>query len=231
MGKPLLTIITRACRRPKKLTRCIESVLAQTCQDVEQIFLVDKVGRHNENPILWANTQLETYADRVDGEYVYTLDDDGHLGDIETVESIKQTAELFKRPGVILVKTSAVSLGGTPGIWPKSDIWNIEWERGQRPEKWVGNGYCVVVRSDVWKKHIKAYQYAHGGDWMFITELCKDGSISFVRLNIIAAVGHGRGAGVLFEKCGRDWFEKVAKKFGIQQVNDGDWRLQLWRDK
>ena len=96
MSKPFLSIVTRCCRRPVQLTRCIESVVNQTCHDIEQVFLVDKIGRHRENPILWANKQLERYADRVDGEYVYVLDDDGQLADNNVIYEIRLAVNTYQ---------------------------------------------------------------------------------------------------------------------------------------
>ncbi|MHA2069645.1 MAG: glycosyltransferase family 2 protein, partial [Candidatus Thorarchaeota archaeon] len=72
-----LTIVTRCCQRPKMLSENIQSVIDQTCHDVEQVFIVD----HTRQGIHVADRALALNKDRVEGEYVYILDDDCQLID------------------------------------------------------------------------------------------------------------------------------------------------------
>jgi len=103
-------------------------------------------------------------------------------------------------------------------------MWNLNWEAGERPKRYVGTGYCVLVRTDVWRKHIHHYQHAPGGDWHFTNALITNDH-SFHRLDLLAAGSMGRGCGVLFEKCGSDWFDLIQEKYHPEHVTEDVWRL------
>jgi glycosyltransferase involved in cell wall biosynthesis len=231
MSNPLLTIITRTCKRPRGLARAVKSVLAQTCKDWEQIFIVDKIGRHEEGNIPWANRQFAVHAGRVDGDYVFPLDDDGMLIDTGFVKALQIAVAAWNGPEAFLVKTLSPSKVNGAGVrlLPEDDIWHIDWESGERPSRWSGNGYCLVTRVDIWKARVEAY-YKHdeptGGDWHFCTSLIESGC-QFVRLDICASRSLSRGKGRKFETiCPPDWFEKTAAALGIKEVAKGDWRLR-----
>lgn len=222
---PFLTVFTRCCRRPKQLERNIESVVCQTSKDFEQLLVVDRTGRHDIDPILWANQQFERYADCVRGEYVYMLDDDGFLLDRTFIEEAKFVLD-FVKSDVLLVKMSTYNLDKRWRIHPEPPMWNLDWEGGERPEKWIGAGYCVVVRADIWRRHIHHYQHAPGGDWHFITALMNNG-YSVQRANVMAGGSKGRGCGVLFEKCDDNWFDPFIERYELEHVRDDAWRLYV----
>jgi len=229
--RSLLTIITRTCKRPQGLARAVKSVLAQTCKDWEQIFIVDKIGRHEGGNIPWANRQFSVNAHRVDGDYVFPLDDDGMFIDDEFVGALKKTITAWNGPEVVLIQTLSPSKanGSCARILPEPPIWSIDWESGKRPSAWSGNGYCLVTRADIWKARIEAY-YQHnevtGGDWHFCTSLI-EGGCQFVKLDVCATRSMSRGRGRKFETiCPPDWFERTAAALGIKEVAPGDWRLR-----
>jgi hypothetical protein len=224
----LLTFVTRCCRRPDALRRNIESVCAQTSGDWEQLFLVDRTGRHDTDPIVWANRQFERYADCIQGDYVYMLDDDGLLIEPAFVRLLDKTAGA--RPDVVLVKMRTFNLDQRWRVHPGPQIWDLDWEGGQHPPKWVGNGFCVVVRASVWRDHITHYQYAPGGDWHFVTSLIKAGR-SFARLDAVVSESPGRGCGILFEKCGSDWWQPFPQFLDLEHVRDGAWRMTPRKSK
>lgn len=228
MTRPLLTIITRTCRRPQGLYRTIRSVLAQTCKDWQQIFIVDKIGRHEEGNILWANKQFEANAHRVDGEYVFPLDDDGILIDTEFVCELGRVANEWNRPEAVLVKTITLGAEWRTVTLPRPEIWDLDWEAGKRPKAWAGNGYCIVTRADIWRANVEAYHLhgmKSGGDWHYCTSLIESGC-QFVRLDLVAARSLSRGRGRKFEStCTPDWFDRIVVTFGIQSVGKDDWRL------
>jgi len=71
-----LSIVTRTCRRPKALARCIRSLGAQDCQDFEHAIIEDEIGRG----VAWANGMMaERDWSDINGDYVYILDDDNKL--------------------------------------------------------------------------------------------------------------------------------------------------------
>lgn len=224
--RPFLTFFTRCCRRPESLNRNIESVLRQTSGNWEQLFVVDQTGRHDEDPVLWANRQFERYAHLVKGQYVYPLDDDGMLVDNRMVEMLSIRAAEAVWADVLLVKMRSFNLDKVWRTHPGPDIWDINWENGDRPSFWVGTGFNIVTRTDVWKSRVYHYQHAPGGDHKFITSLIGDESVQFARCDIMASESAGRGCGVLREKCKSGWFEPFVAQLDLEPIDDNVWRLR-----
>jgi len=73
--KPLLTILTRVYARPAGLNRCKTSLEVQTDQNFEQVIIEDTQGRG----LHWANQQIAEAEDKINGQWVYVLDDDDFL--------------------------------------------------------------------------------------------------------------------------------------------------------
>ena len=217
-----LTFVTRCCRRPESLRRNIESVMAQDGDDWEQILLVDPDGKHRGDPILFANRQFVRYADHVCSGYVYPLDDDAYLVDDTFVSTLKRRA--LGEPDVILVKMRIFNLDKLWRVHPEPHIWNLNWEAGQRPNRWIGTGPCVVTKRQVWRKNIHHYQHAPGGDWHYITSLLKQ-DLKIWRLDMVATEAPGRGCGVIFEKCDDDWFKPIRTEYDLERVAKNVWRL------
>ena len=222
-----LTVVTRCHRRPTTLALCIESVRMQTDRDVEQVFIVDEVGRG----LTWANRQLHEQRERVEGEYVFLLDDDGGiLIESDFIARLKDCVERWDAPDVVLVRQR--QLTGKKLLLPPPAVWSLDWEAGERPRRWVGSGYCFVVRRELWLANAWRYSYGQGeawhtgGDWHFMTALCGWPGLNFVRFNVFVVLGALRGYGRIFEDCGPDWFTEIAEQFGIEDRGDGDWRLR-----
>lgn len=211
MSNPFLTVFTRCCRRPRALSRNILSVMNQTDQDIEQVFVLDNKHRG----LRWANSSFYENRHRVNGKYVYMLDDDNRLRDLGFVEKLRRVVKRRQNPGVVLVKV--YQEWSSPKILPQPEIWDLSWERGERPDKWIGNGMCVVVRADLWKEYVVRYADAHhtGGDWHFINALIESGA-SFVRLRG-GAVGmkDQRGKGERVETEDDGWFDPIRGRFGV----------------
>lgn len=224
--RPLITFVTRACRRPEKLARNIESIKAQTSQNWEQLLLVDRLGRHNIDPILWANTQFQRYANRIRGDYIYTLDDDGYLLDSHLVDRLGKHVHAKNHPTAVLVRMRMFNLDNTWRTWPDDKTWALDWERGRRPEKWVGTGTSIITRADVWREHISNYQHSPGGDWHFITSIIERDDLRITKLNIFGASSPGRGCGIIFEKCGFDWFNPFPERYDLHHLGDDAWEMR-----
>lgn len=210
------------------LTGLIESILKQTDRDIEQIFVPDRAGgKHPEGPILWANNQIPKNIHRVDGRYVYFLDDDKLLLREDFVEKLKETARKHNNPHVILVQSiCGTKEVGSVHVLP--NVWDYDWEKGKRPAKWSGHALNYIVRADYWKRKVGAYTgKKRGGDAHFGQALIS-GKAKIIRLDIIATLTMQRGKGVKFEDCGPKWFEQVVKRFGIEHLGNDDWRLRLW---
>jgi hypothetical protein len=223
-SQPFLTIFTRACYRPTKLIANIESVQAQTDQDLEQVFVIDNKKRG----LAWANSAFWENKHRVLGQYVFMLDDDNFLLNNFFVERLKALVATYdKPPGAVLVR----AVRAYDVDVPPRQIWNLDWEGGERPKKWVGNGRCVVTRADLWKECVDAYrggirgEWTSGGDWHFVTALIKTGA-TFVRMRMRVSIAQNRGSGQIFEKCGRGWFKHIAARYRIDQST---LKLEPWR--
>lgn len=197
--------------------------MVQTCNDWDHLFLVDHTGKHLR-PVQWANQQFDRYKDHVAGKYVFLLDDDGWLFANGFVEVVRDKI-LKTKADALLVKVNTVDLNGVRQVWPKDELFNINWAQGQRPPQWIGTGYNFIVSNEVWKRHIYHYDYAPGGDWWFASALIAD-DIHIDKLNVIGAKSNGRGCGVLFEKCNDDWWFGVAEQFGIEWVEGDVWQLK-----
>lgn len=225
MAQPFLTIVTRCHKRPVALARCIESVRAQIDKDVEQVFIVDEAA----HGLTWANRQFHEQRQRVEGKYVFLLDDDDSLVAPDFVARLRACVTQWDEPDVVLVKHRQMK---PKRLLPSPSVWSLDWETGERPHHWVGSGYCFAVRQELWLANAWRYSYGQGetwhtgGDWHFVTALCGWPGLRFVRLDIVAMRSQRRGYGRKFEDCGPDWFEQIAEEFRIKNRGNGDWRLR-----
>lgn len=225
MSRPLLSIVTRTCRRPTGLARTIESVLAQTSGAFEQVFLVDESGNHPQGNIAWANGQFYRNRMAVRGRYVMALDDDGILVDARFVERLAE--HVSAKPTVaVLLRCASLDADGKVVYLPPAHIWGLDWEHGQRPGRWAGNGYNWAVKLDVWRKCVLAYMgHNRGGDWHFATGLIQSGATVSRLEGCVGGKSLGRGKGEVFETCEPGWFLSVARKYGMEQVKPNVWRM------
>ena len=178
----LLSIVTRCYKRPIGLRRNQLSLILQTCQDYEQILLVDDVG-----------IGLEAAADRlatdapalIKGDYVYVLDDDDLLIDNGFVAKLQYIASFFS-PDIIMVKSD----DGTIGILPTLDVWE------KKPIYCQVGGQNYVVKADVWKRHASAFISERDiGDFAFIEELFRHDYTVYWLDAIMAMMGPIAGQG------------------------------------
>lgn len=204
MNSPLVTFVTRCCKRPEMLAQNIGSVRAQSSEDWEQIFIVDDEGRG----VVWANQQFYRHKDRVHGEYAFILDDDKVLEDDDLVRELKEIALANDRPEVIMTKARACRRG----ILPKNRYWGYR----DRLECPCINETNYVVRSDVWKRHIRSFGWPKTlqGAWQFPAELIKREQYRFAWLDIIAAKALRLSQGKIDTSLGPDWFDKFMEERG-----------------
>lgn len=211
-----LTFVTRACQRPKMLTENIASVKAQTCHDWEQIFIPDR----ERKSIQVADRALHENRHRVDGDYVYILDDDGMLLEPKFVESVKVAVQ---RTGADIVMVKSRRPPGPPSM---QDVVPV-------PGAWGGNLYhgacnclCYVMRAGLWKEHIVNFGVKPwGGDWWFLSAVLATNPTLYW-LDMIVADARQLGRGILFEPVQAGWFEQVMQEQGVTNRGGDDWRLQ-----
>lgn len=224
---PFFTIITRTHKRPGGLRRATNSVLAQTCKDWEQLFIYDPIGIHPEGNVLWANAQFAEHADKTRGKYILALDDDGEYQRRKFLQIVKRKAVAEFLPDCLLVRSISPRKkadGGGYHRLPSDDVWDIEWEMGERPDFWYGHGYNWCCHEDIFKRYVNAYIKPRGGDWHFMTALIRSG-IDFVRCDVVGGHSISRGKGVRFENATSDWFDVFKGEYKLQHVKDKVWRL------
>lgn len=212
--QPFVTFLTRACCRPIMLHKCIDSVLAQTVKDWEQIFIIDTEKRG----LVWANNSMAHNKHRVDGQWVFHLDDDCRLIAPAFIARLKKHLEQHPQSEVVMVKTRRPQLA--PTILPRDGIWGHKNRLKMR-----ANSMCHVVRADVWKECIHALGGGGGGSGRFIAAFLNVG-VELSWLDLIASETQQLGRGRVFENCKANWWEQTVKRFKIEEVKPQDWRLK-----
>ena len=211
-----LTIVTRCCQRPQKLSEGIASIKAQTCHDLEQIYIPDRARRG----IHVADRALAKSAGRVDGEFVYILDDDCMLIDREFVEKVRDTVGEYD-PDIVMVKSRR-----PPGPPNGRSLVPVVWEKPLYHG--ACNCLCYVMRAELWKRHIEAYGWHKwGGDWWFLEQALAEKPRMYW-LDRIVADARQLGRGKIFEGVREGWFERVMEECGGEDLGNDDWRLRLW---
>jgi hypothetical protein len=158
---PFLTLITPTFRRPKQLASCLQSVGDQTAADqVQHIVIPDHVG-HGVPDGLFG--RLPTYVPSVIGHYVNMLCDDDVLASETVVSGIQDFAARMKYPPVIVayVRKGPLTLPlCNPTAAPICGQVDLT---------------SYIVRTDVWKAHVKDYGRRYEGDFDHTMTLFKAG--------------------------------------------------------
>lgn len=221
--RPFLTIVTRACDRPYFLRRNINSVKMQTNKSIEQVFIVDKerLGRYHANQSFRHNTH------RIDGDYVFILDDDCRLKDKYFVQKVFEGVQNSDSPpDVVMVQTSRPQI--RPKKLPKPDVW----KNFHNIRIHSTNCLCYVVRRDMWVEYVYGFAKPAAGDWHFLKELVRNSSaekFAWVEGVFSETMQLGRGKKFELKQNIVGWWEDAVEEHGIVNLGDGDWRLRLWR--
>jgi len=194
----------------------IQSVKDQTCHDLEQVFIVDR----QRKGIKSANKSLALNKDRVDGDYVYILDDDCMLTNPEFVGAIKDVVS-EESWDIIMVKSTR-----PPGPPSRQPLVPTVWEGRLRHGSC--NCLCYVIRAELWKEYIEWFgSKPRGGDWWFLSQVLGTAP-SIYWLDEVMADARQLGRGKLFEDAPKGWFERVAEEHSLENLGEEDWRLRLW---
>lgn len=175
---PFLTLYTPTFRRPQGLARNLASVQAQTAvADIEQIVVPDHVGIG----IGGMFSRVQRYADAVHGQYVMFLCDDDVLAGSDVIERLRAAAGAAGFPELLIVQARK---GGA--TWPAAPAWP--------PRMGHIDLNCLVVRSDIWRRHVGRYGDRYEGDFDFAQALWMAGTRP-VSVDLLVSVGGvSRGA-------------------------------------
>jgi len=144
----------------------------QTDKDYKQIFLRDHEGRGLE----YANGMFAQNKDKIEGQYVYILDDDNRLIISDFVAGIRVIVAAGN-PDVIMVKANIRIHGILPHYWEEP------------PRSAHIDSLNFVVERELWKKHIEAFHRPDHGDFYFIDAVFKEPDITVAWWDKIVAEG------------------------------------------
>ena len=172
--QPFITFYTPTFRRPQQLAACLASVQAQQIADgaIEQIVIPDHVGIG----IAGMFERIGDYAEAVHGRYVHVLADDDQLASPMAVWAVREAAEAFDYPALLLVRSrkAGLELPLDASPWPPV-CGRID----------LG---CLITRSDIWKQHAHGYGRCYEGDYVFAQRL-HDAGIVPVVLDVLFVQG------------------------------------------
>ncbi len=153
---PLLTIVTRTCKRPALLARLRESIAAQTSQDLEHYIIEDEVGRG----VGWSHREIARRAPEFRGRYVQVIDDDDWITDPGYLADLADIVADYA-PDVVVVRMSQPGL-----ILPTRMVW-------QKDEPICGHiaGECAVVERELFLRHADAWSTRYEGDFDFLASV------------------------------------------------------------
>jgi hypothetical protein len=176
--QPFLSFYTPTYRRPQALSKCIQSVTSQTAVDaIEQLVIVDHVGLG----VGGMYERVPSYASAMHGQYVHMLADDDVLAGPSVVAQLRERAEAEGFPPVLIVSAIKGHLtlpldNAGPPVCGRIDLG------------------CLVVRQDVWQRHVQDYGKCYEGDY-FMAKALWDAGHTFVYARdimfLIGAVSRG----------------------------------------
>jgi len=157
---PFLTIVTRSYKKPECLKRNIESVQAQTDQDLEQIFIIDDIGQG----LAWADVALNANKHRNNGKYVMVLDDDDIITNPNFVRLLKSITER-RDPDVVIWRGRFTEINLI--LPPLDHYWNV------KPIKSFIGSFNYCIRKEIYDEHIHLCYTGACGDFDLIDSIFK----------------------------------------------------------
>jgi hypothetical protein len=126
----------------------------QTDPDFEHIMLIDEEGRG----VHWANSQIADLAGKLQGDYIYILDDDDFIICETFIEELKRKIDSLMpilEPEVFVVKG-----------WIHEKEYPRNWHA--QPERGKIAAPNFIVRRDIFDKHCEFWNIEKRGDFNFI---------------------------------------------------------------
>lgn len=166
---PFLSIITRrhGQRRPKGW-QVNQSNMRRLKGDFEQITITDKKGMG----LHYANMSFVLACPYIRGKYVYLLDDDDLINNPEMIPVLQEIAEK-ENPDVIVFRM-IIKNGMNNNLYPTEACW-----RAKKPMLAHIGGSCMVVKADVFKRHIHHFGHPRFGDFYFLDHMYKTGKLKW----------------------------------------------------
>lgn len=164
MSQPFLSIVTRHLpARKRYFERCALSIVRQSDQDYEHVVLDCLPSSYQD-----CNTVFYPNRHRVTGKYVFILDDDDYLINLDFVKGLKEQA--VNDPDVIWVKWRTIgTFDNVPLPFPE------QWEqlsRGLPPIMGTMGSSNFVVRNQLYQDYIKhSEENWMCGDYTFIAAI------------------------------------------------------------
>jgi glycosyltransferase involved in cell wall biosynthesis len=144
--------LTRSCQRPTELQRCINSVLNQSDPNFEHIIISDEIV----HGLYWANRQIKEQAHKLQGQYVYILDDDDYITNLDFIKDFKVLIEN--------IDTDVIICKGTLNeeIFPKI------WKSPLPPVRGKIAAPNLITRRKIFDEFAHHWDQPRAGDFHFI---------------------------------------------------------------
>lgn len=161
--RPLLTIVTRAYKKPKCLQRCIDSVRMQTDTDYEHIILEDPIGQG----LAWADRLLGEQKYLNHGKYIMVLDDDDELTNRGFIALIQFLNKQYN-PDLIIWR----------GYFSEIDyaLPPIDHRFGATPARGLIGSFNYCAKKDLYDKHVHLCNSGIAGDYDFLMAMFNETS-------------------------------------------------------
>lgn len=179
---PWITFYTPTYKRPRGLAACLASVARQSAVSViEQIVIPDHVGIGIDG--MYA--QIPNYVSAVHGQYVHLLADDDELADPDVVANLWRFIDVHGQPPLVLVAVQKGPLHLGNPAWPPV-MGGID--LGQ-----------LVIRADIWKRHVHDYGKRYEGDFDLADALAREGIVPVYCPLLFLRGGQSHGAAEMVE--------------------------------
>jgi hypothetical protein len=117
----------------------------------------------------WANKQISNLKNKLNGQYIYVLDDDDHLLCNNFIEELKALiVNLNGSPRGLIICKGFISNKEFPTVWKQGTP-----KRGQ---------ICasnMIVKNDIFNKHAMHWDESKAGDWFFFKSIWKNSLNAF----------------------------------------------------
>jgi len=143
----------------------MDSMAMQTDKDFIHTLLPDEIGRGVE----WSYENMRDYAPKLEGDYIWILDDDDECIQQTLVADLK-AIQLAHDPDVIMLRMDHAQWGVKP-----SHSWGIGPELGD-----IGCS-AYVIRREIWQHHaaLAWRETRYQSDFDFITSVFRGGYDTF----------------------------------------------------